>query len=82
MALTMGSLMVQSRVAAPSRSTQVSSALPATPMRSVRLGSSGNSIGCVTQPLIAQRRSLVLRATRSTPAVVAMAGEKGYKARK
>lgn len=72
---------MQSRVAAPARSSvPVAAVLPAMPMRSVRLGTSGKSIGCATQPLCAQRRSLVLRAGRSAPVIVAMAAEKGYKA--
>ena len=81
MALTMGSVTMQGRLAAPARSSvPVAAVLPAQPMRSVRLGTSGKSLGCVAQPLCEQRRSLVLRAGRSAPAIVAMAAEKGYKA--
>lgn len=82
MAFTMKTISMQSQMAAPTRSSvPVSAVLHAMPMpvRSVRLGSSSQSIGCVTRSLTAQRRSVALRASRSTPAVLVMASEKGFK---
>lgn len=78
----MKTISMQSQMAAPTRSSvPVSAVLQAMPMpiRSVRLGSSSQSIGCVTRSLTAQRRSVVLRTSRSTPAVLVMASEKGFK---